>query len=189
MPLPLAHTLVGYSCAAASGVRFRRDTFTALLFSLVVANLPDVDFLPGALANEPVLYHRAVAHTLPAALLCGIIIGAVLTRFGKRFWEITLLGVLVYTSHLFADMVNFGGGNIGVQIFWPIDHGWYTLRTPWSDTDGGWLIFTRGRDSSGFFASFVSFQFARAMVMQALLFAPVLFIGWWIRWKRFAVSK
>src|SRR5688500_3753233 len=102
MPLPLAHTVVGYSLAAASGVRFRKHIWTALLFSLVVANLPDADFLPGALADQPVLYHRTIAHTLPAALLCGLIIGAVLTRFGRRFWEITLIGFLVYSSHLFA---------------------------------------------------------------------------------------
>jgi membrane-bound metal-dependent hydrolase YbcI (DUF457 family) len=186
MPLPLAHSIVGYSVAAASGVRFRKDTLTALLFSIVVANLPDLDFLPGALANEPVAYHRNVAHTIPAALLCGLIIGAVLTRFGKRFWEIALLGALVYGSHLFADMVNFGGGNIGVQMFWPFSDDFYYIPTPLMHMDTHMLIFHRGHDSRGFFASFFSFQFLRALVLQALLFAPLLLPAWWIRWKRSA---
>ena len=74
MPLPLGHAVVGFSVTAASGVPFRRQTLTAILFSIVVANLPDLDFLPGALANTPVLYHRTVAHTLPAALLWVLII-------------------------------------------------------------------------------------------------------------------
>ena len=189
MPLPLAHSVVGYAFAAASGVRFRRDTFTAVLFSLVVANLPDADFLPGALADHPSLYHRGIAHTLPAALICGLIIGAVMTRFGKRFWEIALLGTLVYSSHLLADMVYLGGGNIGVQILWPLDHGWYVIETPFTTEQTSWLRFKRGRDSAGFFASFFSFSFVRAVMLQALLFAPLLLLAWWIRWKRFGDSK
>ena len=181
--------MVGYSFAAASGVRFRRDTWTAILFSLVVANLPDADFLPGALANQPVLYHRTIAHTLPAAVVVGLIIAAVITRFGTRFWEIALLGFLVYSSHMFADMVHFGGGNVGVQILWPLSGGWYTIRTPLSDSASPWLIFHRPGDSAGFFASFFSFQFIRAVILQALLFAPLLLPAWWIRWKRFGDSK
>lgn len=184
MPLPLAHSLVGYEFAAATGVRFRKHTVTAALFSLVVANLPDLDFIPGALANEPVLYHRAIAHTLPAAVLCGLIISAVVTRFGRRFGEIALLGFLVYSSHLFADMVHFGGGNIGVQIFWPIDDGWYAIKTPLMHTSTPLLHFTRGQDSAGFFASFFSLSFLRASVLQALLFAPLLLPAWWIRARR-----
>ena len=185
MPLPLAHAVVGYSFAAASGVRFRKNTLTALLFSLVVANLPDADFLPGALADEPVLYHRTIAHTLPAALLCGLIIGVVLTRFGPRFWEITLLGTLVYASHLFADMVNIGGGNIGVQILWPIDHGWYNINTPLRHGTDEWLHIKRGDSSAGFFSSFVTVSFFRALVLQALIFSPLPILAWWIRRRRF----
>ena len=189
MPLPLGHTIVGYAVAAGSGVRFRKHAWTALLFSLVVANLPDADFLPGALADEPVKYHRTIAHTLPAALLCGLIIGAVLTRFGKRFWEIALIGFVVYSSHLFADMVDFGGVNIGVQVLWPVSEEWYSIRTPLTNEHIPALHFQRGDDSSGFLASFFQWQFIRASVLQALLFSPLLLLAWWIRWKRFGASK
>lgn len=181
MPLPLAHTVTGYAFAAATGVRFRKHAVTAVLFSVVVANLPDLDFIPGALANEPVLYHRTIGHTLPAALLCGLIIGAVVTKFGPRFWEIAFLGFVVYSSHLLADMVHFGGGNIGVQIFWPFDQAWYAIKTPLMHGTHPALHFKRGQDSAGFFASFFSFQFIRASVLQALIFVPLLFPAWWIR--------
>jgi hypothetical protein len=156
---------------------------TAILFAIVVANLPDADFLPGFLRNEPVLYHRTIAHTLPAALVCGLIIGAVLTRFGKRFWEITLLGTVVFASHLFADMVNLTGNNIGVQILWPLSDDWYAIKTPfvrWAE----WFNFERGDDSSGFVASFFSFSFVRAVLAQSLVFAPVLIPGLWLRSRR-----
>ncbi|HEY0304490.1 MAG TPA: metal-dependent hydrolase [Longimicrobiales bacterium] len=180
MPLPLAHSIVGYSFAAATGIRFRRETVTAILFSVVVANLPDTDFLPGFLANQPVMYHRTVAHTLPAALVCGLIIGVVLTRFGKRFWEITLLGTVVFASHLFADMLNLTGTNFGVQILWPITDNWYSIDTPLARY-GDWFNFHRGEDSAGFFASFFSWSFLRALLMQSLIFTPLLIPALWLR--------
>jgi inner membrane protein len=183
MPLPLAHSIVGYAFAAATGIRFRRDTVTAILFSVVVANLPDADFLPGALRNQPVLYHRTVAHTLPAALVCGLIVGIVLTRFGKRFWEITLLGTVVFASHLFADMVNLTGNNFGVQILWPFTDDWYSVDTP-LQRYSAWFNFDRGEDSAGFFASFFSVSFVRAVIMQSLVFAPVLIPALWFRARR-----
>lgn len=183
MPLPLAHTIVGYSAAAATGVRFRRDARTALLFSVVIANLPDADFLPGALRNEPVLYHRTIAHTLPAALVVALIVALVMTRLRGRFVEIFLLAFLVYASHLFADMVDFGGGNIGVRILWPLSDASYRILTPWSGHTTSPLVFHRGSDTSGFFASFGGFGFVRALLLQALLFAPLLIPAWLIRSK------
>jgi membrane-bound metal-dependent hydrolase YbcI (DUF457 family) len=183
MPLPLAHSIVGYSVAAASGIRFRRETMTAILFAVVVANLPDSDFLPGALAGEPVLYHRTVAHTLPAAIVCGLIVGIVLTRFGKRFWEITLLGTVVFASHLVADMFDLTGTNFGVQILWPLSDNWYAIPTPLS-RHAEWFNFDRGETSAGFFASFFTLGFMRAVIMQALVFAPLLIPALWVRSKR-----
>lgn len=172
MPLPLGHTVVGYCVTAASGIRFRKDVKTALLFSVVVANLPDLDFLPGLLSNEPDLYHRTIAHTLPAALLCGVIISAILTRFRGRFLEMALLGFLVYSSHLFADMVRFSPGNVGVQILWPFSHNWYTVPSPISD--GTAMSNSRGAGAEGFASSFATLAFIRASVLQALLFLPLL---------------
>ena len=183
MPLPIAHSIVGYSFAAATGIRFRRDTMTAILFSIVVANLPDTDFLPGFLRNEPSLYHRTVAHTLPAALLCGLIIGAVLTRFGKRFWEITLLGTVVFASHLVADMINLTGNNIGIQILWPFSDSWYSIKTPFGRY-ADWFNYDRGVDSSNFIESFFSWGFIRAVTMQSLVFAPLLVPALWLRRRR-----
>ena len=181
MPLPLAHTLVGYSVAAATGIRFRRNTRTALLFSVVVANLPDLDFIPGILRNEPVLYHRTIAHTIPAGIVCALIIATILTRFRGRFAEMVLLGLLVYTSHLVADMVNFGGGNGGVQMLWPFSNAWFTIPTPLANDMHSPLVFVRGADTSGFLSAFSGIGFLRASILQALLFSPLLIPAWLIR--------
>jgi membrane-bound metal-dependent hydrolase YbcI (DUF457 family) len=189
MPLPLAHTIVGYAVAAATGVRFRRETRTALGFSIVVANMPDFDFLPGALRNAPGLYHRTVAHTIPAGLLCALIIALVLTRLRGRFKEVFLLAFLVYGSHLVADMVNFGGANMGVQILWPLSDSWFAIKTPLAAHINSPLIYARGQGTSGFFADFAGFEFLRALILQGLLFAPVLLPAWWIRRRTLAARS
>ena len=126
----------------------------------------------------------AMAALLSAALLCGLIVGGVLTRFRARFWEISLLAAFVYSSHLFADMVDLGGNNIGVQLLWPLTDNWYSIPTPLSGTDGGWLMFHRGDDSAGFFASLFSLNFLFVQLLQALVFAPTLLIPWLAqRWR------
>lgn len=181
MPLPLAHTIVGYSVVATTGIRFRRDVRTGLLFSLVVANLPDFDFLPGALRDVPVLYHRTIAHTIPAAAVVALIVAAVLTRFRGRFGEIALLAFLVYCSHLFADMVDFNGANGGVQILWPLSSASYAFEIPIGHYVRWPLDFVRGYSSTGFVESFAGLAFVRALMLQALLFAPVLLPAWWVR--------
>ncbi|HEX6559264.1 MAG TPA: metal-dependent hydrolase [Longimicrobiales bacterium] len=183
MPLPLAHTIVGYSVAAATGVRFRRERRTAILFSLFVANMPDVDFLPGALRDQPSLYHRTIAHTIPAGIVCALITTLVITRFRGRFREMFLLGLLVYCSHLVADMVNFSGGNPGVQILWPLSTDWFSIPTPFAHQANSPLNFDRGVGSISFFESFRGLGFFRALLLQALLFAPLLPLAWWIRSK------
>lgn len=184
MPLPLAHAIVGYATTAATGVRFRRDTKIALLFSVVVANLPDLDFLPGALAGEPALYHRTVAHSLLAAALAGLVIGAVVTRFSRRFGQIALLGFLVYASHLFADTVDLGGGGRGVQLLWPLSQHWFEVEPPLGARVQSWMVFERGTDSRGFFASLFSLASLRALLCQAVLYLPVLIPALWWRRRR-----
>jgi len=169
--------------AAATGIRFRRDTGTALLFSIVVANMPDFDFLPGALRNAPGLYHRTVAHTIPAAIVCSLIVALVVTRLRGRFTEIFVLSLLVYCSHLAADMINFGGSNRGVQLLWPFSDAWFSIWTPLASQVHSPLVYSRGQGTRGFFADFAGFEFLRALILQGLLFAPLLLVGWSIRRK------
>ena len=75
-------------------------------------------------------------------------------------------------------MVDLGGYNIGVQLLWPLTENWYSIQTPFSATDGGWLTFNRGEDSAGFFASLLTLDFLRVQLLQGLTFAPTLLIPW-----------
>ena len=49
MPTCVAHSLVGYALARSTKVRFTERPGVSFLCFIILANLPDIDFLPGYL--------------------------------------------------------------------------------------------------------------------------------------------
>ena len=75
MATPLGHSIVGYTVARAAGV----DSPLAMALAIGAANLPDVDFLLGYVANGDVysLHHEVITHKPPFPLLVGAGVGAI----------------------------------------------------------------------------------------------------------------
>ena len=65
MPSPILHTAAAASVARL-GLRERFTWRDAALFA-ALANLPDVDFIPGLLAGEPLRHHHGITHSLAFA--------------------------------------------------------------------------------------------------------------------------
>ncbi|MFQ5584839.1 MAG: hypothetical protein ACE5GL_10425 [Calditrichia bacterium] len=64
MPSPIGHSLAGYVIASfKSGSLFNKNLSTVLLF-VFVANVPDLDFIPGLIIGKPNIYHHGVSHSL-----------------------------------------------------------------------------------------------------------------------------
>jgi inner membrane protein len=109
----------------------RRALFLASVFG---NNLPDFDFLYAPLmhANPQLgnlLHHRGHTHTVPIALLQGLLMLGicaffqhVLTRFHftKEWKWISWMAFLAPLTHITLDFLN----NYGVHPFWPIDNTW-----------------------------------------------------------------
>lgn len=74
MATPLGHSIVGYTVARAAGVQ----SPVAMALAVGAANLPDVDFLVGYVANGDVysLHHEVITHKPPFPLLVGAAVGA-----------------------------------------------------------------------------------------------------------------
>jgi hypothetical protein len=74
MATPLGHSIVGYTLARAAGVR----SPGAMAVAVGAANLPDVDFLMGYVANGDVfsLHHEVITHKPPFPLIVGAAVGA-----------------------------------------------------------------------------------------------------------------
>src|SRR5262249_60229677 len=83
MALCLAHATAGY--LAYEALRPTGPHRPALLAgALVMANAPDLDFLPGLLTGAPMAYHRGVTHTLGALVVVSVAAWAVARALRSR---------------------------------------------------------------------------------------------------------
>ena len=90
MPSPIGHSLTGWLTAAWRDGSFKPVHPGRFLLYVVVANGPDLDFIPGLLTGAPNLYHHGRSHSLGAGILfvCGCFLlmkfyTLVKTRFSK----------------------------------------------------------------------------------------------------------
>jgi membrane-bound metal-dependent hydrolase YbcI (DUF457 family) len=133
MPTPLGHSLAGLAVyLAARDTRPARQKLHA--FGLVaLANLPDIDFIPGYILGTPRAYHWGPTHSVTAALIVGCAAAAVARWTGTRFAPAFAVATLAYGSHIVLDMLLGTYSNapsVGLQAFWPFTTERFML--PWA---------------------------------------------------------
>ena len=115
MPLPVIHTFAGYSIYKLSKKSNSKWRWIPLCVSIFLANLPDLDFLPGVLAGEATLFHRGFSHSLMAAFLCGLLVAFLAVTLSQAsFKRAFLLSSGAYLSHVLLDLFS-----APVTLFWP----------------------------------------------------------------------
>jgi len=127
----LAHGLV----AVTAGRYFPRYAAVARFWWLAVlcAILPDIDALWhwAGVPYSSMWGHRGITHSLPFALLAGMLVTRFgfpsLTVFRANWWRLVLFFSLVTASHGLLDAMTNGG--LGVAFFAPFDAGRHFL--PW----------------------------------------------------------
>jgi membrane-bound metal-dependent hydrolase YbcI (DUF457 family) len=91
-----------------------------LLAAVLLANAPDLDYIPGLLAGDAHAFHHAYTHTLGWVL---IVTGAGWLMLYRRVpgWRVVLVIPLALLSHLAADLVTAdGSAPFGIMALWPI---------------------------------------------------------------------
>jgi inner membrane protein len=119
MPSPVGHTiagLCGYTLVAGSVAP--RHRMKLLFASVVIANLPDIDILPGFLAGDLGMFHRQGTHSLIASLIFGIVVGLLFKRWKLPGFQWGLWAFMLYLSHILLDMLV--ESSRGVQFLWPL---------------------------------------------------------------------
>lgn len=179
MPLPLGHSLAGYSIyCMLSKERGAKSWQTALLL-ITAANLPDIDFLPGFLLGNPNALHQTYTHTPAAALLVGLFGAAICGRKGGRFLQSFTMISLAYLSHILLDYFNQDlRPPAGVMLFWPFSDTYYT--SPWSF----FVPIHKSSDSSTFFYSLWHVRNLQALVRELLVLGPVAGLCAYVAWQR-----
>jgi membrane-bound metal-dependent hydrolase YbcI (DUF457 family) len=159
MALCLAHATAGYLAYEALRPAGPHRPWL-LAGALVLANAPDLDFLPGLALGDPGAYHRGVTHTLGAALVVAAAIGlAARWRGALRPWWWAAFAGVAYASHLLVDWVTVDVvPPPGIQLLWPFTDRW--LHAPF-DLLGEIVIDRSGR-----------LAFVRS------LFTPVALLAW-----------
>lgn len=124
MPSPIAHSVSGYVLTHLPVVknaipsRLWPITPAAAIYSLLVANLPDLDFVGQLLTGLQL--HRGPSHSLLAAL----IVSGLLAWLVHRYRPQSSYGILfsltfgLYGSHLLLDLFTAGGR--GIPLLWPL---------------------------------------------------------------------
>jgi len=118
MATPIGHALAG---VAVTAVLSRHTAGRLLLASVLMANVADLDFIPGILLGRPALYHHGLTHSLGAATLASVAGALVLARLGVAPREGFAVCFLAYASHLVLDFfAPDARPPSGIPIFWPL---------------------------------------------------------------------
>jgi membrane-bound metal-dependent hydrolase YbcI (DUF457 family) len=190
MPTPLAHGVAGL--AAMRTVRGTSATPIRLaLAAFVIAQLPDLDFVPGLLVHNVGTYHRGATHSLVGAVLASLVIAALLRRVwpwlcARRdaaspslpgFWLCYALVLPVYLSHVALDLVSLDVvDNSGLVLWWPFTHAYVSAPLPLPAALTNFFDLEFGPTSAEFFRTFFSLRALGVFVVEALLFSPLLLL-------------
>ncbi len=185
MPTSIAHALGGFAAVEGSPLARGWSRARVFLFCALVANLPDLDFVPGLLVGDAGRFHRHGSHSLLAALLVSLACALWLRwRSGASRGDavrFAALAALVYGSHLLLDMlVTSPTETSGVPLFWPIEPARYyaIIRLPRPLAALLDLDFDK---SQPFFRSLLSVHGVLVFLGHGLLFAPLPALAWLVR--------
>lgn len=127
MALCFAHAAAGYLAYELSRPRDRHAP-AVLAAAVLLANAPDLDFVPGILLGTPGIYHRGVTHTVVAAVVVGMA-AALLGRlrgWTLAPWRIGAWAAATYGSHLLLDLITVDVvPPHGAQFLWPLSDAYY----------------------------------------------------------------
>src|SRR5437660_12898607 len=137
MASPIAHSFAGFWTFLLLTARLKVRLITAcrqylpqVVLLLLLANLPDIDFLFG-LATDANALHRGFTHSLAAAFFVALAVACV-WRIAGSFWRSATLYFLAYGSHLLivlctATKLGWTFTRCGFPLFWPWSA---TFRSP-----------------------------------------------------------
>jgi membrane-bound metal-dependent hydrolase YbcI (DUF457 family) len=173
MPTPIGHSLAGLAIHFVAR-RFNPGIgWRVALLVVLLANLPDIDFLPGYLMGDPRGYHWGPTHSLFAAMMVGLAVGVMTRGNGITSRSFALLAATAYASHLLLDLsLGPGAPSLGLQIFWPFSETRRMLP---------WAIFRMAPDSIetvGPVGTLFSLEILPVVVREIMLLAPLLGAMW-----------
>jgi len=183
MASPVGHSLLALSIALAQKNTQKLSTRLMLLFVIVSANLADLDFLPGLLIGDMNRFHHGASHSLVFALSYALICYLIWHLVHRENAPIVgWLGFIAYSSHLLADYIADDlGAPYGIPLFWPFSPTYWILDPPILRSFSHGNV---GSETTTVLLHIFSWHNVASIVIEVLIFLPLLLIGWIIHRKR-----
>ncbi|NNF39323.1 MAG: metal-dependent hydrolase [Gemmatimonadetes bacterium] len=191
MPTSVAHIIGGYAALEAGTNRSGRPGIFFLVLIVVVANIPDLDFLPGVLIGDPGLYHRGPSHSILAAVaVAGVAGWALGPRLGGAR-RVALWTFIAYGSHLVLDMLipDPSGGSAGIPALWPLLASEVGTPIPGLGVLDDLRTLTHIEVQNGFFRGLLSLSGVRIFLLDAVLVLPLIPLAWGVRTRRVRATR
>jgi inner membrane protein len=181
MATPFGHSLAGFAVYTFAP-SVNRNRLNLVLLCIIMANAPDLDFLPGIIAGRPALYHQGITHSIGFALLISLGAAAVYRLWGQSFPLIFFSAFVAYLSHLAIDFFGPDGRlPYGEPLFWPISDRYFISPIPVFS----WLhhvALTYG-STQEWLRGILSVHNIRAIVLESVLILPFALFGLWFQKK------
>ncbi|MGB7086878.1 MAG: metal-dependent hydrolase [Phormidesmis sp.] len=136
MPSPIFHSVSGYVFTRLPFVRVKVKEYSrpqlpgqrpnhqrslalpVVVYSVVVANLPDLDFVPQIVTG--IRFHRGPSHSLLLAFIISGLLSWIVHRYREQisYRAVFILTFGLYASHLLLDL--FTSGGTGIPLLWPL---------------------------------------------------------------------
>lgn len=188
MATPLAHSLAGYavSCFAPEGHGGARWKTIALC--VVMANLADLDFIPGLFRNQPALYHQGMTHSIAFALLVCLGMAALLSLKGDPFPTTFALCFGAYATHMALDLIGPDKRPpYGIPLLWPASSRCFLSPQPL--LLGMRHVSKTSAPASEWIRGILDRRNLLAMALEIALLAPWVFLAHWQRRRRIGSAR
>ncbi len=164
---------MGYALYDSTRKDDARFSWRLLLLLVILANLPDADFLPGLLVgNANQWHHHYFSHSLGAAIVVGVLTAFFYTKGADRKFGLYCgLFFGAYFSHLVLDYVTTDTSEpFGLPMFWPLTSEYY-----YSPITVFMSVHKIGA-SDQFFKSLLVIHNVWVLLWEAVVFVPILTI-------------
>ena len=179
MPTPIAHSLCGYIIYSSVKIKDDKINWKTLFSFIVLANLADLDYLPGIYINKPNIFHHGLSHSIVAAIIVGLSI-SVIYKFNseKKFFKNFILFSSLYLSHVVLDFFTVDTSiPLGEQLFWPFTNEYYISSISL------FRDISKGSTTNSFFLSVFEFYNVITGVTECMIFLPFILIIKFIKTK------
>jgi membrane-bound metal-dependent hydrolase YbcI (DUF457 family) len=181
VPSPLGHEIAGILIYDVMGKLLDIKKRAKILFlCLLMALLPDFDFIFGILEGEPNKYHHGLSHSVFVGLLVSILFAA-LFFYQDKLWVFIVLFFSVYVSHLVLDLLSLDRSfPYGLKFLWPLTNEFYiSPKYIFSDI-------IRGKRNTDFFQNLIFNKHNYLAVAREIIILspPLIVVRLYSRWRR-----